>query len=120
MSVYDTDGLFVRSLGKGTLKDPCDITAANDGHVMVVDRGDSCVHIFSEDGDCPYSFKLQGHYNFLKIAFHRLSEYVVIAGEKEELAVVEIFTNDFEFMCSTQIHVERIGQITGMTVTRDG
>ena len=33
------------------MKDGCDITAANDGRVMVVERRDSCVHIFSEDGD---------------------------------------------------------------------
>ena len=50
VDVYDTDGLFVRSFGEGTLKKAYDITAANDGRVMVVDWGDSCVHIFSEDG----------------------------------------------------------------------
>ena len=61
--MYDTDGLFVRCFGEGTLKFAFDITATNDGRVMVVDWDDSCVYIFSEDGDyldkfkvAPYSF----------------------------------------------------------------
>ena len=45
VDVYDTDGLYVHSFGEGTLKCACDITAANDGRVMVVEWGDSCVHI---------------------------------------------------------------------------
>ena len=122
VAVYDTDGLYVRSFGEGTLKAARDITAANDGRVMVVDGDDDCVHIFSEDGD--YLDKLQGllyGYYFPSIAFHQLTESVVIAGEKEELVVdVEIFTKDGEFVRSTQIHEERNHYIRGMTVTRDG
>ena len=123
VAVYDTDGLYVRSFGEGTLKYASDITAANDGRVMVVnwDSGDD-VHIFSEDGDYLDKLKLQGRYHYSpKIAFHQLTESVVIAGVKEELVVgVEIFTKDGEFVRSTQIHEERIDNIQGMTVTRDG
>ena len=35
VTVYDTEGLLVRSFGEGTLKKACDITAANDGTGMV-------------------------------------------------------------------------------------
>ena len=122
VAVYDTDGLFVRSFGKGILKGPNDVTATNDGRVMVVEWGDSCVHIFSEDGDYLDKFKLQGRYDHLRIAFQPLNGHVVIAGEnKEELVViVEIFTKDGKFVRSTQIHEERIQCITGMTVTMSG
>ena len=107
------------------MKNAYDITAANDGRVMVVEWNDSCVHIFSEDGDYLDKFKLQGRYYFPNIAFHQLSEHVVIAGKKEDteeesVVVVEIFTKDGEFVRSTQIHEEQIDCITGMTVTRDG
>ena len=123
VDVYDTDGLFVRSFGEGTWKNPCDITAANDGRVMVVEWYDSCVHIFSEDGDYLDKFKLQGHYYYPRIAFHQLTEHVVIAGEKEEesVVVVEIFTKDGKFVrsCQMQIH-EMMWGIREMTVTRDG
>ena len=122
VDVYDTDGLYVRSFGEGTLEFADDITAANDGRVMVVDWDwdvdDSCVHIFSEDGDYLDKLKLQGR---PKIAFHQLTESVVIAVMKEGLVVgVEIFTKDGEFVRSTQIQEERIDYITRMTVTRDG
>ena len=103
------------------MKDGCDITAANDGRVMVV-KWDDCVHIFSEDGDYLDKFKLQGRYYDPRIAFHQLSGHVVIAGKKKEEPglVVEIFTKDGEFVRSTQIHEEQFDWITGMTVTRDG
>ena len=121
VSVYDTDGQFVQSLRDGTLEDLCDITAANDGCVMVVGRDDSCVHIFSEDGVHLNQFKLLGSYRYPRIAFHFLSEHVVIAGKKEEpVVVVEIFTKDGDFVRSTQIHDKQIGDISGMTVTRNG
>ena len=127
VAVYDTDGLYVRSFGEGTLKFATDITAANDGRVMVVDwigDDDSCVHIFSEDGDYLDKLKLQGRfygYYFPRIAFHQLTESVVIAVKKEGLVVgVEIFTKDGEFVRSTQIHEERFRKITRMTVTKDG
>ena len=125
VDVYDTDGLYVRSFGEGTLFRARDITA-NDGRVMVVDwiGDDSCVHIFSEDGDYLDKFKLQERfygYYFSSIAFHQLTESVVIAVKKEELVVgVEIFTKDGEFVRSTQIHEERNHYILRITVTRDG
>ena len=123
VSVYDTDGLFVRSFGEGTLKLAIDIAAANDGRVMVVDGYDSCVHIFSEDGDHLKTFKLQGRYSLPRTAFHRRSENVVIAGRDEEecdLLHVVIFSKDGDFVRSIQIHEERIHFIAGMTVTMDG
>ena len=119
VDVYDTDGLFVRSVGEGTLKKAWDITAANDGRVMLMEYDDSCVHIFSEDGAHLDKFKLQELYSSPRIAFHQLTEHVVIACKRKEepVVVVEIFTKDGEFVRSTQIHEQ---QIRGMTVTRDG
>ena len=98
-----------------------DITAANDGRVMLVDWHDSCVHIFSEDGDYldKFGFHCDG---FPRIEFHQLTESVVIAVKKKELVVdVKIFTKDGEFVrSSTQTHEGRVRYIKGMTVTRDG
>ena len=117
VDVYDSDGLFVRSFGEGPLKD---ITAATDGRVMVVERDDSCVHIFSEDGDHLKTFELQERYYNPRIAFHRGNENVVIAGKRESLLHVVIFTKDGEFVRSTQIHEEGVYDLRGMTVTMDG
>ena len=123
VSVYDTDGLFVRLFGEETLKDAYawDITAANDGHVMVVGRDDSGVRIFSEDGVHLNNFKLQERYWSPIMAFHRASEHVVIAVKVASGPMrVEIFTKDGEFKRSSEINAKRIHFILGMTVTMDG
>ena len=125
VDVYATDGLFVCSFGEGTFGEGTyganGITAANDGRVMVLDRCDCCVHIFSEDGHHLDKFQVQGYYGYLRIAFHMLSEHVVIVSQRiEPDIVVEIFTKDGVFLRSTEIYAKSIKRIAGMTVTRDG
>ena len=125
VAVYDTHGRFVRLFGQETLKHASDISGANDGRVMVVERDDPCVHIFSEDGDYLEKLELQGSYYFPTIAFHRASEHVVIAdrqGPQGKLhpLQVEIFTKGGEFVRSTQILEEISDYIRWMTVTNDG
>ena len=61
VDVHTTDGQLVDSFGEGMVG-PWDITAANDGRVMVVECNASCVHIFSEDGDHLNKFKFQRCY----------------------------------------------------------
>ena len=122
VDVFDTDGQFVCSFGEGQLKDARDITTANDGRVMVVDRGDSCVHIFNEDGDHLDKFVLQGSYSFPKIAFHPVSQHVVVAGIEEEKGALhmEIYTKNGEFVRSTQIDDEEIEDLQGIAVNIEG
>ena len=118
---YEADGQFVRSFGEGIFKIASDITVANDRRVMVVDRDDSCVHIFNEDGDHLNKFKLQGSYDLPRIAFHRASEHVVVAGAEEGKHLhLEIYTKDGEFVRSTQIHEEGILFVRRITVTTEG
>ena len=122
IDVYENDGEFVRSFGEGTLNSAFNITAANDGRVMVVDKSDSFVRIFSEDGDHLNKFKRQECYRFPEIVFHHASEYVVVASaepEKEHLHV-EIYTRDGKFVRSFQIHEERIEYLRGIAVTLEG
>ena len=121
VDVYKTDGQFVHSFGKG-MNDPCDITAANDGRIMVVERNSSCTHIFTEDGNHLNKIKLQRFYSSPSIAFHRASEHVAVAGieRKKDLLQVEVYTKDGEFVRSTQIHEEKIGDLQGMAVSTTG
>ena len=126
VDVYDTDGSFVSSFGEGIFgkrrHGASSITAANDGRVMVVDWRDYCVHIFSEDGHHLDKFQVQGYYGYPRIAFHMLTEHVVIVSQRIEpdIVVVEIFTKDGVLVRSTEIYSDLIDLITGMTVTRDG
>ena len=118
VDVYKTNGQCVCSFGEDVLKGGSDITAANDGRVMVVDWRDSCVHIFSEHGDHLNKFKLKGCCFLPKIAFHRASEHVVVAGVEREkdLLRVKIYTKDGEFVRSTQIYEESIYCLEGISV----
>ena len=122
VSVYNTNGQFVRLFGEETLKNASDITAANDGRVLVVEWDDFFVHTFNEDGVLLNQLKLQGRYHFPSIIFHQASEHVVIAGEDGSTGLlhVEIFTKDGKFVSNTQIHEEQVLFIGGMTVTKDG
>ena len=122
VSVYSADGQFVREFGEDILKDAKDITAANDGRVMIVPRGESGVHIFSEHGDHLNKFKLQGCYSWPGIAFHWASKHVVVAGieREKDLLHVDIYTKDGEFVRSTQIHERGINDLGGVTVTTEG
>ena len=124
VAVYDTDGRFVRSFGQEALEYPRDITAANDGRVMVMEESGSCVHIFSEDGDYLEKFKLQGVHYFPCIAFHRASEHVVITANQERPGKLDflhltIFTKHGEFVRSTEFH-EKLSSSSRVTVTKDG
>ena len=121
VDVYKTDGQFVDSFGEG-MESPWNITAANDGRVMAVERNASCVHIFSEDGNHLNKIKLQGCYSPPSIAFHRASEHVVVAGaeRKKDLLRVEVYTKDGEFVRSVQIHEETIGNLEGIDVSTTG
>ena len=56
VEVYDTDGGFVRSFGRGILVKSRDITAANNDRVMVLDSSTRCVQVFSAQGDHLHQF----------------------------------------------------------------
>ena len=123
VDVYETDGQLIYTFGKDVLNSTRadDIAAAADGRIMVVLFRVSCVHIFSEDGHHLKKFKLQGCFFYPRLAFHRASEYVVVAGtEGKSLVHVEIYTKDGAFVRSTQIHQEQAGFLRGMTVTTEG
>lgn len=57
IDVYENDGEFVCSFGEGILNFVFNIIVVNGGCVMVVDKSDFFVCIFSEDGDYLDKFK---------------------------------------------------------------
>ena len=120
VEIYETDGQFVCSFGEKVLSVAWDITTVSDGRIMVLDS--RCVYIFSEQGDHLNKFDLQGSYSHTKIAFHRASERVVVAGVErgKELLHVQIYSKDGEFVRTTQLHHKEIFDLLGMTVTTEG
>ena len=124
VDVYETNGQFVRSFGEQILCNPCDITTASDGTVMVVEQSISGrVHIFSEEGDYLYKFDLQRRLVFPKIAFHRESQQVVVVGGEKyfsEILYIAIYTKNGEFVRETPIHIGEPSSLRGIAVTTEG
>ena len=123
VDVYEANGQFVCSFGRQILSYPCDITTVSDGRVMVVEGWLSTpgVHIFSEQGDHLNRFDLQRFLRSPKIAFHRESQQVVVAGNKEsDILYVGIYTRDGEFVRSTLIHMGESFILNGIAVTTEG
>ena len=121
---YDTDGELVRRFER-MMRSASDVTVAHDGRVMVVSRGDHCVHIFSESGDYLDKFKLQQiDHSYESITFHREGEQVVVTGTlARKLLQVEIYSKDGEFVHNVQIPIPfegGIGFVRGITVTTKG
>ena len=131
---YDSDGEFVRNFGKGILKLAKDITVANDGRVLVLDRDydsflsnfdreDFFVHIFSEHGYYLNKFKLKqrNYFSYTCITFHPAGEHVVVAGKGERnLLEFKIYSKDGEFVRSVQIQCCRFFFLRGITPCNDG
>ena len=79
VDVFNHDGGYVCSFGEGILKYAWDITTVPDGSVMVLDRLDFCVHVFTEDGTQLNKFNIYIKGYDLRMACHPAGEHVVIA-----------------------------------------
>ena len=123
VDVYEHGGRFVCSFGEGILKDAGDITTANEDRVMIVDRGDFCVHVFTEEGKhlSQFNINIEGDLYF-RIAVHPAGEHVVVAGLDQGTVFlrVAVYTKDGEFVRGIHPSVEEFDLCLGVTVTRDG
>ena len=125
--VYEHQGRYVRSFGEGVLKNVCDITAGPDGQVMLLDKDDSCVFIFTEDGEQQRKFIINTKEDeYWRIACHPSGEFVVVAGYQWERRTkhlcVAIYTKDGEFVRRIVVTEEKneYAAIPGFTVSMEG
>ena len=103
IDLYENNGRFVRSFGRGILHKSSGIAADNERRVLVVDY--SSVHVFTEEGNHLFAFKLrkaelQGR---CKIAFHLESELIFIIGSKSYKITMLIYTKDGEYASSIEL-----------------
>ena len=123
VDVYEHEGTYVRSFGEGMWKGAWDITAGPDGQVMILDRGDSCVFIFTDDGQQQCKFNIntkEGEYHC--IACHPSGEYVVVAGLERGTRhlSVAIYTKDGEFVRRIKLHEEEFHDVRRIAVSMEG
>ena len=127
VNVYEHEGRYVRSFGEGILNNANDITASPDGQVMILDNDDSCVFIFTEDGEQQCKFNINKKEDeYRRIACHPSGEFVVVAGWERgtDLLCVATYTKDGK--CVRRIKLNErvldksIPVIKGITVSMVG
>ena len=121
VDVYEREGRYVHSFGKGILKYAHDITASPDGQIMTLDV--SCVFIFTEDGKQQRKFNINTKEDkYWRIAWHPSGEFVVVAGWEQvtKHLCVAIYTKDGEFVRRIVETKENIVHMAGITVSMEG
>ena len=120
VEVYRSNGQLVRSFGQGILKDTVDITATNDGSVMVL-QGNSCVHVFDAEGSHVHQFKVMGNTGTetgAAMTFHQATDHTFIASTNSDHRLqVSIHDKDGGFLRSIQLHEKGKWCIMGIAVT---
>ena len=117
--VYEHEGRYVRSFEERMLTDAWD----PDGQVMILDRGDSCVFIFTEEGEQHRKFNINTEEDdYLIIACHPRGEFAVVGGRERatEHLCVAIYTKDSESMRRIVLTENKNFSITGITVSMEG
>ena len=124
VDMYNQDGGFVCSFGEGILKKATDITASKDGRIMIMDKGEACVHLFTESGEPTTKFNISSEEDLhCRIAFHPAGEHVVVAiKEKDRLGIrLAVYNKDGEFVRSIKLEDTcRDIILEGITVTMEG
>ena len=122
VNVFEHEGRYVRSFGEGILKDAWDITAGPDGQVMILDRYESCVFIFTGDGEQQQRFNINTEDVYWYIACHPSGENVVVAGRERatNYVCVVIYTKDGEYVRRIKLNERVDCGITGITVSMEG
>lgn len=121
VEVYCSNGRFVRRFGQGILKDAVDITAIDDGGVLVLQEN-SYVHVFDPEGSHVHQFDVVGNTSSLRdaaIVFQQATEHVFVASSNSEYdrLQVSIYSKSGSFLRSIQLHDKRKWCVTGITVT---
>ena len=125
VDVYKHDGGFVRQFGEDIIGFADDITADDDGRIMIGSRIHSCIHVFTDDGEQLSKFHIntEGYsLHNLRIGCHPEGEHVVVGGREKStgLCSVSIYTKDFKFVRKLILYEGQIKLIRGITVTRKG
>ena len=105
VDVYKYDGAFVRQFDEEIIGQADDITADDDGRIMAVNERESCIRVFTDDGEQVSKFQINTEkYNLalyhLSIGCHPEGELVVVGGVEESrcLCSVFVYTKDGKFV----------------------
>lgn len=121
VDVHELSGEFVCRFGEELRMCATDIAATCDGRVMIVDSRDSCVHLFTEEGQQLAKFNISTHAPFANyfIAHHPVGDHVVVAYKRRDHLELAIYTIKGELVRMIQLD-EGVLEVSGITVSMDG
>ena len=121
VDVHELSGEFVCRFGEELRMRATDIAATCDGRVMIVDSRDSCVHLFTEEGQQLAKFNISTHAPFANyfIAHHPVGDHVVVAYKRRDHLELAIYTVKGELVRMIQL-AEGVLEVSGITVSMDG
>ena len=125
VDVYDHNGAFVLHFGEQIIgRYASDITADDNGRIMMVSAYDSYIHVFTKDGERLSNFDInsEGYLSYtLRIECHPEGKHVVVGGEERTgHCSVSIHTTDGTFVRKITLREYKIVSFDGITVTRKG
>ena len=126
VDVHELSGEFVCAFGEGVFRDATDISVTCDGCVVIVDAGDSCARLLTEEGQQLARFNVsieRDEYSF--IAHHPTAKNLVVACFKQETGLLRltIYTmkgDPVRKILSPLVVTNQSGWLTGITVTLQG
>ena len=121
VDVHELSGKFVCRFGEELHIHRPDITATCDGRVMIVDTQDSCVHLFTEEGQQLAKFNISTHEPFADyfIAHHPVGDHVVVAYKRRDHLELALYTVKGELVRMIQLD-EGVWSVHGITVSMEG
>ena len=121
VDVHELSGEFVCRFGEELRMHALDITATCDGRIMIVDPQDSCVHLFTEEGQQLAKFNISIHSPFADyfIAHHPVGDHVVVAYKRRDHLELALYTVKGELVRRIQLD-EGVWSVHGITVSMEG
>ena len=125
VDMYNHEGAFVRQFDEKIIRFQADITADDDGRIMIVNGKDSCIDVFTHYGEhlSKFHINIEGYLSYtLRIGCHPKGEHVVFGGKEKSSVLWSLFiyTKDGKFVRKITLHEYQNDHFMGITVTRKG
>ena len=125
VDAYDHEGAFVGQFDENIIRRADHITADDDGRKMIMSTIQSCIYVFTDDGEQLSKFHIDTE-EYLshdhRIGCQPEGEHVVVGGGdfSTGLCSVFIYTKDGNFVRKITLHGYLTYYFNGITVTRKG
>ena len=125
ISVFQTDGVFLHTIGSGQLGRPYDVAVNGNNQLLVVDYDNHCIYTFTLDGDYVGKFGTKGtgtgQLNYPRVVAVDLYGFIVLADAGSHR--VSIFDKDYNYINCFGSKGSAIGQFQypyGIAVSPNG